>query len=358
MKNTTLPKRASNRPDTAKSPGPVAVPARPLARTIGLYAVLLALSALLLSFVGGGYPLADLWNSLRGAAPSDLAADWWDLRVRRLLFAGVVGGALSLTGVAFQAVLRNPLAEPYILGVSGGASVGVLSAPWWWGGAATLAFPAFVGALGALGLLLGALSWARVRDPAQLILTGAVLNAVFGAVILLLYELSGPMTAKLGLQWVMGDLGPTQYLGRTVVRDLAVVLAIGFVALSVLARSLDLLALGDEEAADLGVQPARLRVGVLVTASIVTAAVVAAAGPIGFIGLIVPHTVRRWHGVSHRRLLPLAVLLGAIFLMAADTVARCAVPDRVIPVGVVTALLGGPFFIGLLRRRARQEAAS
>ena len=154
-----------------------------------------------------------------------------------------------------------------------------------------------------------------------------------------------------GLHWVMGDLGPTQYLGRSSIVDLWVVLAIGTVSLLLIARPLDLLSLGEEQAADLGIQPETTRWVALITASLVTAAVVAAAGPIGFVGLIVPHMVRRVHGAGHRRLLPLAVLAGAIFLMLADTVARVALGAERLPVGVVTALLGGPFFLFLLRRR-------
>ncbi len=353
MKNTTLPERASNRPGTATTSGSERVAAPSRAVVIAIYAGLVAILVISLSFIGGGYSIGEVIASFRGSADPRVFQNWWALRVERLFFAAGIGGALSLCGVAFQAVLRNPLADPYILGISGGASVGVLSAPWWWAGAATLSPPAFVGGIGALLLFAGAARWARVRDPATLILTGAVLNAAFGAAILLLYEVSGHMERSVGLSWVMGDLGPTRYLGfpsTTILPEIALVLALGVVTLLAIARPLDLLALGDEEAADLGIRPAMVRWVALVTASLVTAALVAAAGPIGFVGLIVPHTVRRLHGASHRRLIPTAVLAGAAFLMICDTIARSAIPGRALPVGIITAFIGAPFFLVLLRR--------
>jgi iron complex transport system permease protein len=351
MKNTTLLERASNRPRIGAIPGSERVGAPSRGRVIGLYAAGSAILLLALSFVGEGFSPGAVFDSWRGEADPQIVADWWWLRIERLLFAAGVGGALSLCGVAFQAVLRNPLADPYILGISGGASVGVLSAPWWWVGAATLGFPAFAGGIGALLLFIGAVRWARVGDAGTLILTGAVLNAAFGGMILLLFELSA--SPEIGLSWVMGSLGPEQYSrgdGSTLLPDVALVLGLGVITMLAIARSLDLLALGEEEAADLGIRPASIRWAVLLTGSLITAAVVAAAGPIGFVGLIVPHTVRRLHGSSHRRLIPLAVLAGAGFLMICDTLARAAIPGRALPVGIVTAFVGAPFFIGLLRR--------
>ncbi len=360
MKNTTLSENASNRASPQEDSGP-------RIRTLRRVRVLLGATfigvvvAFALSFIGGSFTPGAFFAALSGEDPTDLIGRWWELRASRLLFAAAAGGALSVAGVAFQAVLRNPLAEPYILGISGGASVGVLTSPWWWIGGASLAVPAFAGALFALGLLIGAVKWARVRDSGTLILTGAVLNSIFGAVILLCYVLlSGPSAGgsrvERGLLWVMGDLGPTQYLGRSVIPFLWLVLVLGLGTLLFVARGLDLLALGDEEAADLGVHPASLRWCALLTASLITAAVVAAAGPIGFVGLIVPHTVRRWCGVSHRRVLPLAAIAGAVFLMVADTIARVSLGSSTLPVGVVTALLGGPFFLLLLRQRGGEIA--
>lgn len=358
MKNTTLPEKASNRPGSAESTVPEGTGARRAALALLRGAALvagLALLLALLSFAGGGYSAGEVIASAQGDADAQIFRNWWSLRVERLLFAAGIGGALSLGGVAFQAVLRNPLADPYILGISGGASVGVLSAPWWWAaaGAATLAGPALAGGIAALLLFAGAAHWARVRDPATLILSGAVLNAAFGAVILLLYEVSNLGERSVGLSWVMGDLGPLQYAlpgGGTRIPEILLVLALGIVTLLGISRSLDLVALGEDEAADLGIRPSSVRWAALLTGSLVTAAVVALAGPIGFIGLIIPHAVRRLGGASHRRLIPLAVLAGAVFLMVCDTIARSAIPGRALPVGIVTAFIGAPFFLVLLRR--------
>ena len=356
MKNTTLLENASNRAKHDSSPTVRAFTGGSRRVAFTIYGLGMSVAFLSLSFVGPGFSPFEVIRGLFEDPVPAVVHDWWDLRLQRLLFAAAIGGALSLAGVAFQAVLRNPLAEPYILGISSGASVGVLSSAWWWAGSA-LAVPAFTGGIAALLLFMAAVKWAKARDSGTLILTGAVLNAIFGALILLFYSflsgsaIAGGSRVELGLHWVMGNLGPEQYLGKTWVRDMWIVLTIGLVTLLLSARSLDLLVLGDEEAADLGVRPEPLRWLILVGASLVTAAVVAAAGPIGFVGLIVPHSVRRLHGSSHRRVLPFAVLAGALFLMIADTLARVAIGGRVLPVGVVTALLGGPFFLARLRRR-------
>jgi len=365
MKNTTLSENAPNGP--ALPPGGSAREGAiaPMAR-LGGAAVLFVIALLGLSVVGGEWTAGRLLEAWRGGSGDPASAErtielWTQLRLQRLLFAAAIGGVLSLAGVAFQAVLRNPLAEPYILGVSGGASVGVLSAPWWWAVGAGAMVPALAGGLAALGLLLGAARWARVRDSASLILTGAVLNAIFAAWILLLYTLlSGPQAGgsrvEVGLAWAMGNLGPERYRVLGVLPELWLVLGVGAVTLLLLARPLDLLALGEEEAADLGIETRSHRWLILIVGSLITAVAVAAAGPIGFVGLIVPHAVRRLVGVSHRRVIPWSIFGGALFLMLADTFARSLLPGRPLPVGVVTAMLGGPFFILLLRRRGEGDA--
>lgn len=300
---------------------------------------------------------AAIWQALMGTGSGTTLEAWLALRVLPLVFAGCIGATLALGGVVFQAALRNPLAEPYILGVSGAASLGVLIAHGL--ASATVALVAgplgaLVGALAAIGFLLGLARWAQLRDPASLILAGTVLNAIFGAAILVVYALAAQRQWVSSLLWLMGSTGPEATLGRPFALPLAAAtLGVACILFVLCARWLDLLALGTEDAADLGIDPERVRVRMLVGASIVTACAVAVAGPIGFVGLVVPHCVRRLHGASHRRLVPLAALAGAAFLMLADLVARNVLRPQQLPVGAVTALVGGPFFLALLARARR-----
>lgn len=340
---------------------------RSLATLLAGYALVLLATLALGSFWGElQLTPAAVWSALfEGAPVGDTRPTafqlWRDLRLAPLLFAGAAGALLAGAGVVFQAALRNPLAEPYILGVSGGASLGVMvcQLAWPWVTAAArapeigLTFGAFVGALGAVVLLLSIARWARLNDPASLVLTGAVLNAIFGALILFCYSLAPQRQVVASLLWLMGNTGFEVTLGTHVLRDTGIVLALGAVVLYGSSRSFDLLALGDDEAADLGLSPRRFRAVALAGASLLTGMVVAMAGPIGFIGLVVPHVVRRLHGPAHRRLLPLSLLGGAVFLMIAHSLSRNAFP-QVVPIGAVTALAGGPFFLFLLGASRRE----
>ena len=273
------------------------------------------------------------------------------LRLPRALLAVLVGGGLALAGATFQALLRNPLAEPYILGISGGAAVGAV---------AVLAFglaaqgswvvpaAAFAGALVAIGLVFRVAAAAgRGLDVRVLLLAGVVVGAFFTAVIALLLSISEASTVQSAVLWMMGSLAGADW------RDVTVVAAYTLPATLVLvglARSLNLMAIGEETAGYLGTDVERVKRLAYAVASLVTAAGVAVAGVIGFVGLIVPHAIRILVGSDHRVLLPLSFLAGAGFLTAADVGARMVLAPTEIPIGVVTALVGVPLFLVLLRR--------
>ncbi len=298
---------------------------------------------------------AQVWTSFSGGGAEFQV--WFDLRFRRLVYAGAVGALLALSGTVFQAVLRNPLAEPYILGVSGAAALGAVGVRYVLPiGGGVLAADALLyagplaGAIAGIVLLLGLARYASIYDPPSLILAGAVLNAVFGALILLFYALAPERQVVSSLIWLMGNINSQALLGTPHLPGALAFLAAGSILFSAVARNLDLLSLGEEEAADLGLNPRGFRIAMLVAASLLAGVVVAGAGHIGFIGLVVPHILRLIHGPGHRRLLPLSMFGGAIFLMLCDTVARTAFLPHQIPIGAVTALVGGPFFLFLLGR--------
>jgi len=297
--------------------------------------------------------LGEAWRAFRqsgSAGPGDIAAKViFSLRLPRALLGGIVGGALSCSGVAFQALLRNPLADPYILGVSGGAAVGALAVSLLLAGGSFLPLPvcAFAGAATAAS---GVFFLARRRGGVsreRLILMGVVVGAFLNALILLMVSLSPPGRIPGAIYWLMGDLG----LGTpTRVAILAPYVAVGLAALFLLSRGIDLLLLGDEAAFQTGLPVERVKTAVYLTASLLAGSVVAVSGLIGFVGLIVPHGARALVGSGHRRLLPAAFLLGAVFLIVADLLARTASPAGELPVGAVTALAGAPFFLYLLRK--------
>ncbi len=271
------------------------------------------------------------------------------LRLPRAFLGLLVGGALATSGVAFQALLRNPLADPYILGVSGGAAVGALTVALFLSAGASPLLPlcAFFGAaLSALAVFLLARRKSGV-SPERLILMGVVVGAFLNAVIMLMVTLSPPGRIPGALYWLMGDLG----LGTP--RRVAVLLpyvAAGVVLLFLLSRGLDLLLLGEQAAFQTGLSVERVKTATYLTASLLAGSVVAVSGLIGFVGLIVPHGARALVGSGHRRLLPAAFLLGGAFLVLSDVIARTASPSGELPVGAVTALAGAPFFLYLLRR--------
>lgn len=323
---------------------------------------LLAVSAVLAIGLGSAVvPPAEtvryLWAALSGGViQADEVVRYqiiWQIRTPRVLLAAVVGAGLGVVGVAVQAMVRNALADPYILGVSSGASVGAvlvsvlgaLSAL----GIHAVSAGAFLGALGATLLVhLVARSPTGVT-PLRLVLTGVALSFGFQAVMSVIVYLapSSEATATV-LFWTMGSFGAATWSSLPVV---AVVVVLGILVLRGLARPLDVLALGDETSASLGVDAAGQRRILFAVTAVMTGAMVAVSGAIGFVGLVIPHIVRIAVGADHRRVLTVAPLLGALLMVWVDLFSRVVVAPRELPLGVITALIGVPVFLGLMRRR-------
>ena len=311
--------------------------------------------ALILSVILGAarLPLGTVIDTLLGGGDQTSRSIVLGLRLPRAALAGVVGGGLGLAGATFQALLRNPLAEPYVLGVSGGAAVGAVAAvvlgwnifaPW------SLPLAALLGALLAIAVVLRIATQAsRTLDTRVLLLAGVVVGAFFNAVILLMLTFASAETFRSAVFWMMGSLAGASW-GANVL--LAAYMAPAAVALIVMARPLNLLAVGEETALYLGTRVERVKLASFLIASLLVAAGVAVSGIIGFVGLIVPHAVRLLWGGDHQLLLPASFLLGASFLLFADMVARTAAAPAELPVGVITALVGVPLFVMLLTRKA------
>lgn len=322
-------------------------------RRLGLLTLALAAAALLAVGLGPA-PLdfRQVLDVLLGGGDRGARTIVLDIRAPRAVLAALVGGALSVAGAVLQALLRNPLAEPYVLGVSGGAAVGAVAAVvlgWAALGAWVLPAAALVGAAGAVfGVLRVAARGGAGMDTRVLLLAGVVAGAFFNALIMLLLTFGSAETFRSAVTWMMGSLSGSDWRS---VGLLAVWLAPAVGLLLALARPLDLLSVGEESARFLGVRVEGLKRIVYLAASLLVAASVAVSGAIGFVGLIVPHAVRLAWGSAHRRLLPASLLAGALFLVLADTAARTVAAPAEIPVGVLTALVGVPLFVVLLVRR-------
>ena len=280
----------------------------------------------------------------------------WDIRVPEVLAAALVGGALGVAGALFQAVLRNPLADPYVIGTSAGAQLGVTLAlvlPWQIaaGGFGSMQVFAFAGAVGTI-LIVYALARTGGRTPVvTLLLAGFVISSFLISATSLLMQMSGKLDEV--TRWTLGGIAldsPNQLAA------VAPIVIAGICLSFVLAPRLDVILLGEEPALHLGLRVEALKLGSVVLASLLTALAVTLAGVIAFVGLVVPHTIRLLYGPSHRTLIPAAAVGGAIFLMLADLIARVAIPPTPLPLGVVTAVIGAPFFLHLLRR-ARHDYA-
>ncbi|VXD04649.1 Iron complex transport system permease protein [Pseudomonas sp. 8Z] len=324
-------------------------------------AVLLALScAWSLAFGAAQVPLervvAILGQHLFGIAsevPVNSGQDSivWQLRAPRVLLGALVGAGLALVGTVLQAVTRNPLADPHLLGVSSGAAFGAVIVVLYLGefaGLLSLPLAAFVGALASMLLVLAIASRGGRLESDRLLLAGVAVSFVMMAASNLLLYLGNPHAASSVLFWMLGGLG----LARWELLWLpAVCLALAMIVLLGLGRALNALMAGEQSAVSLGLEPRRVRLLVFVVASLLTGVLVSLSGAIGFVGLMLPHVARFLVGAEHRRVLPVAALLGALFLVWVDVAARTWLAPQDLPIGIVTAAIGGVFFVALLRRR-------
>ncbi|WP_114377192.1 FecCD family ABC transporter permease [Elioraea thermophila] len=327
----------------------------------GLSVALTALlGAILLAFSVGRFPVspadlaAVLWGLFSGAEhgrPAAVATVILSVRGPRVLAAVAVGAALASAGAAYQALFRNPLVSPDILGVSTGASVGAALGILLGRDLAVIQLLAFLGGLVAVGCVVGAASLFRGHDPILLlVLAGIAVGALFGAVVSLIKVVADPYNQLPAITfWLLGSLS------GTVARDLAgtapVILA-GLVPLALLSFRIDVVSLGEEEARALGVEAGRVRLIVILCATVITASAVSLSGTIGWVGLVVPHMARFLVGPGFARLLPASALLGGGFLLLVDTLARTAARIE-IPLGVLTAFVGTPVFVWVLARARR-----
>lgn len=325
-------------------------------RLVLLALVLVAAMAISVSFGASGLGPVDLWRALSADGDPTARSILFQLRLPRAVLAALVGGALGLSGCTFQALLRNPLADPYVLGVSGGAAVGAVAIvvtgigvvlPW------TLPVGAFLGAVAAMALVLEVTRRASPggMDTRVLILAGVIIGAFFNAIILLMLSVADVESFRSAVFWMMGNLSGADWSSTSL---LAVLLLPTGAAVLSLARAFNLLSRGEEVAHYLGASVQRVKLTAYLAASLMVAAAVAAGGVIGFVGLIVPHAVRLAWGNDHRLLLPASFLAGTSFLLVADTVARLVVAPAELPTGVVTAVAGVPFFVALLMRGGRR----
>lgn len=329
--------------------------ARRFVRVVGAFGALTLAAGLAAPLVGS--TAIDLGRVFDWSVPFAENVDaqiFFIARLPRTLAALLVGGTLAASGVVLQALLRNPLATPFTLGVSAGASLGAMLAmsfapPIAVAGLTAVPVASFAGSLGAVAIVY---ALARIRHRGLstdvLLLAGVTLNSFFSALILFVQYLADATATLQNVRWLMGDLDVGSY--EPIVASLPLV-GVAFGCFALLPRALNLLALGPDSAAARGIDVHRAQRLAFFSASVATGAAVSLGGPVGFIGIVVPHLVRLMVGADHRVVLPASALFGGAFLVACDLVARTVLAPMELPVGVVTAMIGGPFFLWLLIRR-------
>lgn len=313
---------------------------------ISLLTLVAALSIVFALAAGsaGSDPLA-AWHSITGDADPALREIILQLRLPRALAAFGVGAALALAGAMMQVLLRNPLADPYILGTSGGAATAALIAMLLGGAGVLIDSAAFAGALGSTLLVFSLTRGSADRSPGRLLLTGVVVAAGWGATISLILSLAPAQSLRGMLFWLMGDFS----FAVSPVPTLALSFVIMLATLAI-APTLNVLATGERQAALLGVAVKPVRTALYFASSLLTAIAVTTAGTVGFVGLVVPHLVRLAGGADHRSVIPASALAGGSLVVLADTVARTIAAPQQLPVGAITAMLGVPLFLLLLRK--------
>ncbi|HSB00993.1 MAG TPA: iron ABC transporter permease [Anaerolineales bacterium] len=320
---------------------------------------LLALGIMLLLSLAIGsvfIPPAELWRTVSGTASSDtFRTILWNIRLPRTALIALVGAALAGSGAAYQGLFRNPLADPYLIGVASGAGLGAIiamSIQWPYTTLGLLAIPlaAFITSLLTVYLVYTLARIGGSVPTTNLILAGvAVSSFAVSLTSFLMLHSTGEVRRAIG--WLLGGVSLVSW-GATLA--LIPYLAIGLTTLMLAGYALNLLQFGDDQATQMGLNVRRAKFIIIVAASLVTAAAVSFAGIIGFVGLIVPHIVRLWWGVDYRRLIPLSIIGGAVVLLFADVLARIVLAPQELPVGIVTALAGAPFFLWVLRRSKNQ----
>ncbi len=325
---------------------------------VTLSVVLLLVVMFVCSLIGG--ESVSLKKAFGRASPAGAINPDYEIfmqvRVPRIVLAAIVGAALACSGAIFQGLLRNPLADPYILGISSGAGLGAVIAVisgfnWTLWGRSPIAVFAFAGALGTVWLvwLIGRL--AGRSNVAGLLLAGVVVNAFFSAIIMFLTSIAKSDEVFSTIFWLMGNMTEEEWFVLWLSGGCVMA---GVIALFYISPQLNVISFAEEDARSMGVNTIAVQTIAFAVAAAITAVAVSLSGLIGFVGLIVPHAVRLLFGPDHRQLIPLSAIVGAIFLVACDTVARIVVAPAQLPVGVVTAIVGGPFFLVLLIRHARK----
>ena len=313
---------------------------------------LLAVASVLVSLTSGSVDIgvAQLIEHLFSANTGLEQQVLFDLRLPRTYAAFVTGALLSLSGVIMQVLLRNPLADPYILGISGGASAAALAAILFGLSGIGISNAAFAGAITSIVIVFGVAGSSAYASSTRLLLTGVVLSAGWGAIINILLTTSTDNSVYSMLFWMMGDLSESHVgIGSTLA------LIFGIKAMLLSARSLNVLNQGERHAATLGVNVPKLKAFLFLTTSVMTACAVTIAGSIGFVGLVVPHMLRLVGARDHRILIPASALLGGSFLVLADSIARSIIAPTQLPVGVITAIIGVPAFFIILRSNASTQ---
>ncbi len=322
----------------------------------------LVLSILFAVSIGAiAIPLSTVWGvAINHIAPGSIPVTWspgrasivWDIRFPRAILAALVGAGLGVTGAALQAVTRNPLADPHLLGISSGGAFGAILALMHTGmflGLLTVPLFAFAGALAATALVLGIAQFARATSADRLVLAGVAVSFIIMAGANILIFLGDPRATHTVVFWMLGGLGLAQW--PHLLFPLGVLIPTGLWLWS-RAPDLNAMSLGDETAASLGIAITRFRLSVFVAGALITGVMVAFSGIIGFVGLMMPHLVRLMVGGDNARVLPLSALFGAIFLTWADTAARIVMAPEDLPIGIVTGLVGGLFFVWLMARKS------
>jgi iron complex transport system permease protein len=340
------------------------IPSIPLSPLIWCFLLLFAAIVLSAAIGAVSIPPLDVARMLLNKLPLVQIAPTWldtyetilfDIRLPRTILILLAGAALSGSGAAYQGLFRNPLADPYIIGVASGAGLGaVIAMSLQWPatvlGALVIPIAAFIGALITVAVVYGLARIGRATPVSTLILAGVAIGS-FTTAITTFLMLSSQAELRRAISWMLGGFAFGGWL--PVIAIVPYILA-GLIALALMGRALNVLQFGDDQAQQLGLRVDRVKLIVVIAASLTTAAAVAFAGIIGFVGLAVPHVIRLLWGGDYRRLIPLSIIAGAAFLLLADILARTIIAPQEVPLGVITAMFGAPFFLWLLRRTKRQ----